>query len=181
MKIKIKNRFTGSVIFECESATIGRAVSAAVAAGADLRNANLIGANLTGANLIGADLRDSNLRDANLTEIRDDIWAVLSSAPLEVPALIFAIKSGKVDGSTYEGSCSCLVGTLAAARGKGHDELDGLKPDASRPAERFFMGIKKGDTPETSQVSALALGWVREWLYSMVAAFGSTPVVTQSN
>jgi hypothetical protein len=34
------------------------------------------------------------------------------------------------------------------------------------------MGIRKGDTPETNQFSALALQWVQQWHDNMVAAFG---------
>ncbi len=158
MKIEIKNRWTDAVIFshECEGNTMRITVEAAVAAGASLD---------------GASLNYTSLNGANLTPIRDDIWAVLSSAPLEVPALIKAIKAGRVDGSTYSGECSCLVGTIGRARGKSVDDLGSLKPNSSRPAERFFMGIIQGDAPETSQFSALALEWSQEWLDAMTAAF----------
>jgi len=139
---------------------------------ADLRDANLRDANLRGADLSDANLRDANLRGANLLPVRDDIWAVLSSAPREVPALIDALKAGRVDGSTYAGECSCLVGTIATARGNvSVDSLGSLKPNSSRPAERFFLGISKGDTPETSQFSKLALDWVAEWHDTMTKAF----------
>jgi hypothetical protein len=73
IKIEIKNRFTGSVIFtyEKENATIKEAVLKALKEGANLRGADLYGddledANLRGANLYGADLRVANLRDADL-------------------------------------------------------------------------------------------------------------------
>jgi hypothetical protein len=138
---------------------------------ANLRDANLRDADLRGATLRGADLQGADLRDADLTVIRDDIWAVLSSSPREVPALIDALKNGRVDGSTYEGSCSCLVGTIATARGVSFKEIDSLNPNSYRPAERFFLGISKGDTPETNQASALAHQWASEWLATMLAAF----------
>ena len=138
---------------------------------ANLRSANLSYANLSYADLSYADLRDADLRDADLTPIRDDIWAVLSSAPREVPAVIDALKAGRVDGSTYHGPCACLVGTIAIKREVSVDDLEGLHPNSSRPAERFFMGIRKGDTPETNQFSALALKWVQQWHDNMVAAF----------
>jgi hypothetical protein len=154
----------------------GADLSGADLSGADLRDANLRGAdlrdaNLRGADLSGADLSGADLSDANLTPIRDDIWAVLSSAPREVPALIEALKAGRVDGSTYTGECSCLVGTIAAARNADFQDLPGLAPNGSRPAERFFMGICKGDTPETNQFSTLALQWCEQWLETMRAAF----------
>ena len=186
---------------EADGATMRDAVQKAHDSGANLSGAELGGANLRGAELIGADLRDADLRDAdlscanlsgaelsgaelrdadlrganlscaNLTPIRDDIWAVLSSAPREVPALIDALKAGRVDGSTYSGECSCLIGTIARTRATAIENLGSLKPNSSRPAECFFMGICKGDTPETNQFSALALQWSQEWLDNMRAAF----------
>jgi uncharacterized protein YjbI with pentapeptide repeats len=141
--------------------------------GADLGGADLGGANLGGANLGGANLGGANLGGANLTPIRDDLWAVLSSAPLEVDALISALKNGRVDGSTYSGECACLVGTIANARGCNFQALGSLTPASQRPAERFFLGISKGDTPETSQFSALALKWSEEWLSTMKSAFST--------
>jgi len=75
IKIEIKNRFTGSVIFtyEKENATIKDAVEQAVKERAKLIGADLIGANLRGANLIGADLRGAKLRGAKLrgADLRD--------------------------------------------------------------------------------------------------------------
>jgi len=125
--------------------------------------------------LRGAKLRWTDLSGADLTPIRDDIWAVLSSAPAEVPGLIAALKEGRVDGSTYTGECACLVGTLAHARHTDERGIPGLSPNSSRPAERFFMGIHKGATPETNQLSALALQWCEEWYGRMQAAFGAAP------
>jgi len=73
MKIEIKNRFNGSVIFECEALNIKAALEIAVSKksnlrGANLRDANLGGANLRDANLGGANLGDANLRGANLRD-----------------------------------------------------------------------------------------------------------------
>jgi uncharacterized protein YjbI with pentapeptide repeats len=53
MKIQIKNRYNGSVIFETDAETIGTAVALAIAAKADLTGANLTRADLTGADLTG--------------------------------------------------------------------------------------------------------------------------------
>ena len=78
IKLQIKNRFTGSLLFEYESEknTIKETLLQAIKAkanlhgadlyGADLRDADLRDANLRGADLYGADLRDANLRGANL-------------------------------------------------------------------------------------------------------------------
>ena len=138
---------------------------------ADLRGADLGNADLRGADLGDADLGDANLRDANLLSVRDDLWAVLSAVPGEVEGLRQAILDGKIDGSTYEGACACLVGTLANLRQCKYGAIPGLTPDSSRPVERFFLAIRAGDTPETSQFSKLALAWVDQWLANVRTAF----------
>lgn len=63
IKIEIRNRWTGSVVFEYtkEGNTITETVLEAIR-----RGANLYGANLCDADLCGADLHDANLRGANL-------------------------------------------------------------------------------------------------------------------
>ncbi|MBR8073522.1 pentapeptide repeat-containing protein, partial [Burkholderia cenocepacia] len=142
--------------------------------GADLRGANLRGANLRGADLSGADLRGANLSGADLLPIKADFIEVISQAPREVPALIEALKAGRVDGSTYSGECACLVGTIANARGVDVDSAElGIPKDASRPVERFFIAIRKGDTPETNGAAKLALEWAETWLDTQRKAFAS--------
>ena len=184
----ILNRWTRAVLFSADVGSFGAAITAAIEAGADLRDANLTGAdlhdanlraanlraanltgadltgaNLTGANLHDANLRDANLTDANLTGVRDDLFAVLDSAPAEVPALLCALQEGRVDGSSYQGECSCLVGTIATARGVNFDDIPGLRPDSNRPAERWFLAIRpemSGNNP----IVAKTIEWVGEWL-----------------
>ena len=149
----------------------------AASEGANLSGAYLSGAYLSDANLSDADLSDANLSDAdlsdaNLSVIREDVRSVLAAAPAEAPGLLAALREGRVDGSTYEGPCACLVGTIANVRGVEHTALGDLRPDADRPAERFFMGIREGDTPETDPVSAIAAKWVEEFLAEQPKAEG---------
>ena len=66
MKIEIKNRWTGEVIYACKAKSMRLAVQAAIKADANLRDANLRYANLEGADLEGADLWNANLEGANL-------------------------------------------------------------------------------------------------------------------
>lgn len=58
IKIKIKNRWTGNILFEylSENNTIKKTVAEAIKSEADLREANLREANLYEANLRGANL-----------------------------------------------------------------------------------------------------------------------------
>ena len=74
MKVQIKNRWTGAVLFECyvphgveSSLAMRYALEEAVKAGADLTGANLTGANLTSANLAGSDLTGADLTSVKLT------------------------------------------------------------------------------------------------------------------
>jgi hypothetical protein len=100
---------------------------------------------------------------------------MLLNAPLEVPALLQALKDGKVDGSVYTGQCACLVGTIANARHCSISELPAsLAPDAQRPAERWFMGIKPGDTPDKSVIAKMAIAWIEEFQAALSAAMGSS-------
>ena len=68
IKISIKNRWTGSILFEYSSVgnTLAKTVTEALKGEANLYGANLRGANLRGADLYGANLREANLREANL-------------------------------------------------------------------------------------------------------------------
>ena len=62
MKIEIKNRWTGAVLWSGEAETIRGALVTAVKARADLAGADLRGAKLAGANLADADLKGADLK-----------------------------------------------------------------------------------------------------------------------
>jgi len=171
----IRNRWTNATIAEGETWIDAKNVAPKTENGdADLSDADLRGADLSDADLRGADLRDANLRDANLRgadlrganlrDVKEDFLSILAAAPHEVPALILALETGRVDGSTYEGECSCLVGTIATAQGVGYDQVPGITPDGSRPAERWFLGIRRGNTSANNQISAITVEWAKEFL-----------------
>jgi hypothetical protein len=85
-------------------------------------------------------------------------------APKEIPALRLALVEGRINGTVYEGDCACLVGTIANARHCNYRQLGPLIPDSDRPAERWFTGIKKGDTAEINQLVKITLGWLDEFV-----------------
>lgn len=68
IKFEIRNRWTGTVLFEYEKEnnTLKDTVEQAIKEGANLEEANLREANLRGVNLRGANLRGANLGGANL-------------------------------------------------------------------------------------------------------------------
>ena len=184
MTVEIKHRWTNAVLFTSQVESVREALEGAVRAranlvGASLARASLARANLDGANLDGANLVGANLDGANLARakgvgdwtktIRDDIRTVLDAAPNEVPGLLAALWAGKVDGSTYEGECACLVGTVAKVRGVHYRSLGPLlHPDSTRPAERWFLGIRKGDTPVTNPSAAFAAAVIAQWQHERV-------------
>ena len=137
--------------------------------GADLQDADLQDAYLQDANLRGAYLQDADLRDADLRGAylgkgpREDLHEILDAAPAEVPGLLTALREGRIDGSVYDGPCACLVGTIAKVRGCEYTELDGITPNGDRPAERWFMSIRPGDTPEKSRIAKITEEWIVAW------------------
>jgi hypothetical protein len=134
--------------------------------GAYLKGAYLEGADLKGAYLKGAYLKGAYLEGAYLEDIKADFMKRLSLAKSEVVGLYKSVVDGKIDGSVYTGECACFVGTVAKVRGVEPEELQaaiGLEMNSSSPTEKWFMAIRKGDTPESNQVSAIVAVWIREW------------------
>jgi|GEM_PF-3569699 len=149
IEITIKS-WMGKVLFEYEKEenTIKETLMEALKSDADLRDAVLHGADLHGA---------------DLKTIKADLWDVLLKAIPEIPNLKKSLVEGKVDGSTYDGECSCLCGTLEKSDNKKLSKIIFDQRDSSRPIERLFFGIKKGDTPETNPVSKIVMEWICEF------------------
>ena len=154
IKIEIRNRWTGSVVFEYtkEGNTITETVLEAIRRGANLRDANLrdadlrdanlrdanlcdpdlCGANLCGANLYGANLCDANLRDANLR------GANLRDANLRDANLCDADLCGaNLYGANLRGA------NLYGADLRGANLRDAKGCCLSCPTEGSFIGWKK--------------------------------------
>jgi uncharacterized protein YjbI with pentapeptide repeats len=134
MKFQIKNRFSGTVIFECEideqietasdSAKMGFVVQAAIKAAADLTGAALAHADLADADLTCTKLAYANLTHANLA--RADLtgtdlayatlaYAKLTHADLAYADLAYADLTG-TDLTHADLTCTKLTGTdLTAA------------------------------------------------------------------
>ena len=134
IKIEIRNRWTGSVVFEYtkEGNTITETVLEAIRRGANLRDANLrdadlrdanlrdanlcnadlcdanlCGANLCGADLYGADLRDADLRGADLRDA-DLCGAYLCGAYLRGANLYGAdLRGADLRGANLCGANQC--------------------------------------------------------------------------
>ena len=158
---KIVSRWGSSrVLFECK-------VPDEIESGLSMRYA------LEKAVAQDARLDGASLDGARLGPIRGDFFDILLRAPNEVAGLRAALVEGRVNGSTYTGECACLVGTIANVRHTDYQRLgNGIKPDSGRPAEIWFMAIRKGDTPETNQVSAITVAWVDEFLGLMAGIRG---------
>lgn len=168
IKFNVLNRFTSAVKFTADidcsegappSIKLGLAVRWAVANSKDLSYANLDGA---------------NLRNANLRSIRTDFFDILLRAQAEVPALLATLRAGKINGSTYSGECACLCGTIANARHVDYHALTFV--DSGRPAERWFLGIKEGDTPDSNKIAKITEEWILEFVSIIGVNSGSASV-----
>ena len=157
--IKIRNRWTGSVVFEYtkEGNTITEAVLEAIRCDANLRDADLRdadlngsdlrGADLYGADLYGADLRDADLRDADLsgTDLRgaDLYGADLYGADLRCANLYGAnlrdadLRDADLSGTDLRGA------NLYDADLRGTNLCDAKGCYLSCPTEGSFIGWKK--------------------------------------
>ena len=181
LKIEIKNRFTGKIIFEFETenntmaktiakyveisrANLSRAnLSDANLSDANLSRADLSRADLSRADLSDADLSDANLSDADLDNIKYDFFGRMLMLRQEIPALREKVIAGEINGSSYTGTCACFVGTIANIKHENYEQLN-LKPNSNSATERWFMGIKEGMKPETHNICAITLGWIDEFL-----------------
>ncbi|HLH93560.1 MAG TPA: pentapeptide repeat-containing protein [Xanthobacteraceae bacterium] len=90
--VQIKNRWTGSIIFQSTKITMKEAVLEAV----EQANKNGTRANLTRANLTGANLTDANLTGADLT----GATLYLGWSLQNFPAFCKAIKTIRWNGKT---------------------------------------------------------------------------------
>jgi len=109
LKIEIKSRWNGKVLFKFETKnnTVRKTAEEARARGADLRGADLRGADLRGADLGGADLGGADLEGADLRgadlEGADLRGADLGGADLEGADLRGADLGGAYLGGAYLG------------------------------------------------------------------------------
>mgnify|MGYP002576111283 CR=1 FL=1 len=139
IKIEIRNRWTGSVVFEYtkEGNTITETVLDAIRRGADLCDADLCGANLCDAdlcdaNLCGAYLCDANLRSANLS------GANLRDADLRCADLCGAnLRGANLRGADLRGA------NLYGADLRGANLRNAKGCYLSCPTEGSFIGWKK--------------------------------------
>ena len=133
---------------------------------ADLSYADLRSANLSSANLSSANLRSANLRSAKyipqsyINLCSRDILFILSHLKKEVPFLREKLIKGEVDGTQYEGKCSCLIGSLDNADG-GIEKVCAAIPFYEKGldnyGEQWFFQIHKGDTSKNSFFAKHAL------------------------
>ena len=160
VKIEIKNRFTGSVLFtyEKENATIKDAVEQAVKKRADLRGANLEGANLRRAYLEGADLEGAYLRGAYLE------GAYLEGADLRRADL----RRADLEGANLEGAKNKDKAYIPIYCKWSHSIICnkiqiGCKEKTIEEWDSFFLSDEtyetKRDTEEFKQIQAVYLAY----------------------
>lgn len=108
IKLQIKSRRTGNILFEYESEDniIKKTVEQAVSGGADLGGANLYGADLRYADLGGADLGGADLRDGIKLRKGNSIFRVSDIGSRMGTTFVY-----DTDKGIYV-QCGCFFGTL---------------------------------------------------------------------
>jgi uncharacterized protein YjbI with pentapeptide repeats len=149
---------------DLSGADLGRAnLTGAKLDGAKLAGAGLSGTDLTGASLRGIDWTDVDIAAADWSAVRRQLAGLLSMLlSVEGPALLDAMRKGKIDGSDEKAG---ILATLAGIR-KFDLPIDAL---TMQSVERMCSGIKKGDAPATNPLSRLLADWIEEWLASPAA------------
>ena len=149
IKISIKNRWTGSILFEYSSVgnTLAKTVTEALKGGANLYGANLRGADLREADLYGADLREANLYGANLR------GAVLYGANLRGAVLYEAdlrgadLRGANLYGADLRGAdlrgADLYGANLREANLYGADLREAIGTYMACPTDGSFIGWKK--------------------------------------
>jgi hypothetical protein len=163
MKIKIKHRITGAVLWAGEAESLRVAVIAAVKSGAYLADANLTDAYLAGANLAGADLTDAYLTGANLADAylaganlagADLANANLAGANLAGAYLTDAyLTDAYLAGANLAGAYLANA-NLAGAYLAGADLTDAYLAGAEMPSGFDRAAHKDPETPYTRPASA---------------------------
>jgi hypothetical protein len=116
-------------------------------------------------------------------DFKQDIFAVLSRAPEDVPAVLTALRAGTIDGTCYfdiASGCGCLAGTLLVSRVRRlRDSIAALCPGAPISlyarqaglrlfsvsyAETWFDRIRPGMTPQNNKLVAMTEAWVLEFM-----------------
>ena len=109
--------------------------------------------------------RLEELDNNDMLTIKVDFFDILLRAPNEIAGLRKALVEGRINGSSYIGECSCLIGTIANIKGCEIDAIgNGIAPYKSRPSEIWFTVIYVGDDPSNNQASRITVEWIDEFL-----------------
>ena len=168
MKFEIKARVTGSVLFECEAASLKIAVEKAIEARASLAGANLAGANLVRANLVRANLSGASLVRANLAGASLD-GASLARANLAGANLSGANLSGaSLDGANLDGAN--LDGANLSGASLVRASLDGASLDGANLAGANLSGASlSGASLDGANLDGANLDGVKEDFFARLS------------
>jgi hypothetical protein len=153
VKIEIKCRWTGNVLFETEAASLKAAVEKAVEAKVSLARAYLAGANLADANLAraylaGANLADANLADANLADA-NLAGAYLADANLADANLAGAdLARANLAGANLAGAKNLTEAQLIAFRDDLWAVLSAAPREAAAVRDALLAGKVNGSVYE---------------------------------
>ncbi len=108
-------------------------------------------------------------------EAKADLHRWLDRFPETVPALLEAVREGRMHGKEYRGPCRCVIGTILFdetpspagdrqwIRGMRTIRTQVLQKRGWSDLEEFVWRIHPGDTPSNSPVMAHLERWIMEW------------------
>jgi len=139
MKIQIKHRYTGDVIFEhdCEDNNIKKTVLKAIELGSNLSYSNLRGSDLSGSDLSGSNLRGSDLSGSDLSGSNLS-YSNLRGSDLSGSDLSYSNLSGSdLRGSDLRGSD--LRGSDLRGSDLSGSDLSGSDLSQATTTKRYFQ------------------------------------------
>jgi len=142
----------------------GEVSGTALVSGGRVSGGRVSGGWVSGGEVSGGEVKEGEIIGLDPEEekaIKNDLYEILAQNRAEVPGLLEKLREGKIEGSVYQGSCACLVGTIANIK---QCDYRTIGPNVDRPAEQWFLGISEGDTPENSAIAKHTEKWILEFL-----------------
>ncbi len=114
----------------------------------------------------------SALRDTELSSERDIKNKCKKMGREESQFVCDTLYRGLMDGRQYGSieSCGCFLGSAAKKARLSVDDFCkklGIKKNADSPAEKWFMGVSVGDTPENNYAAKKGVEWIEEAIKEM--------------
>jgi hypothetical protein len=143
-----------------------------------LRSAGCSASELRSAGCSASELRSAGYSLSALHEktYEEDIKAKAKLMGIDESSFVIdTIARGLMNGREYGTvkSCGCLLGTAAKKAGQSVEAYCAARKivkDSDSPAERWFLAVSIGDTPENNDAAKMGVKWISEAIAEMRGA-----------